>query len=144
VRYIYKEKTMKKIHAKFGVHTVAAIAMLTAAVAINPIAHAEEVYKVEGTKVDKATFNGWKLYKRQRCETCHGPTAEGGAAFPNLLNSLKTMNKEDFSKVVLNGRGSMPPFQANTAVAQGIDGLYAYLKGRSDGAIPASELQEMP
>ncbi len=32
----------------------------------------------------------------------------------------------------------------NKAVADGIDGLYAFLKGRSDGAIPAGELQEMP
>ena len=123
---------------------LAAVSTLAVVVSICPIAHAEALYKVEGKSVDRATFNGWKIYKRQRCETCHGPTAEGGAAFPNLVTGLKTMSQDDFKATVLNGRKNMPAFQGNQAVVQGIDGLYAYLKGRSDGAIPAGELQEMP
>jgi len=95
-----------------------------------------------GGAVDTATFNGWKTYKRQRCETCHGGTAEGSAAFPNLLESLKKLSKDDFKKVVLDGRNAMPAHKANKAVVDNIDGLYAYLKGRSDGAIPAGELEE--
>ena len=92
--------------------------------------------------VDEATFNGWKIYKRQRCETCHGPNGEGAAAFPNLLNSLKTLDKAKFSEVVLNGRSAMPSFKANKAVADGIDNLYTFLKGRSDGTVPAGELEQ--
>lgn len=95
-----------------------------------------------GGAVDTATYNGWKTYKRQRCETCHGATGEGSAAFPNLLESLKKLSKDDFKKVVLDGRNAMPAHKANKAVVENIDGLYAYVKGRSDGSIPAGELEE--
>lgn len=109
-----------------------------------PSARAEEVpYKVEGNKVDPATYKGYQTYKRQRCETCHGQTGEGSAAFPNLLTALKTKTQDDFKTVVLEGKGAMPAHKANKAVTDNLDGLYAYLKGRSDGAIPAGELEEM-
>jgi mono/diheme cytochrome c family protein len=103
----------------------------------------EAPYKVEGNKVDAATYKGYQTYKRQRCETCHGQTGEGSAAFPNLLTSLKTKTKDEFKTVVLEGKGSMPAHKSNKAVVDNIDGLYSYLKGRSDGAIPAGELEEM-
>jgi mono/diheme cytochrome c family protein len=96
-----------------------------------------------GGAVDKATYNGWKTYKRERCETCHGATGEGSAAFPNLLESLKKLSKEEFTKTVMEGTPKgMPPHKARKAVVDNIDGLYAYLKGRSDGSIPAGELEE--
>jgi mono/diheme cytochrome c family protein len=95
-----------------------------------------------GSAVDTATYNGWKTYKRQRCETCHGPTGQGSAAFPNLLESLKKLSKDDFKKVVLEGRNAMPAHKANKTVVENIDGLYAYLKGRSDGSIPVGDLEE--
>ena len=126
------------------IKTFALLGSFAAALLIQPAAQAETPYQVDGNKVDKATFGGWKIYKRQRCETCHGPSGEGAAAFPNLLNSLKNLDKAAFTEVVLNGRNAMPAFKDNQAVAGGIDGLYAFLKGRSDGAIPAGELQEMP
>lgn len=91
--------------------------------------------------VDQATFDGAKLYKRERCETCHGQTGEGSAAFPNLLNSLKSKTKEQFQEVVLNGKAAMPAFKSNKKVVDGIDALYTYLKGRSDGTVPAGELE---
>ncbi|MEY2700752.1 MAG: hypothetical protein RIQ52_1507 [Pseudomonadota bacterium] len=91
--------------------------------------------------VDEATYAGSKLYKRERCETCHGATGEGSAAFPNLLNSLKNLTKEQFVTTVLNGRNAMPPYSANKKVADGIDSLYTYLKGRSDGTVPAGDLE---
>jgi mono/diheme cytochrome c family protein len=103
----------------------------------------EAPYKVEGNKVDSATFKGYQTYKRQRCETCHGQTGEGSAAFPNLLTSLKTKSKEEFKTIVLEGKNAMPAHKNNKAVVDNIDGLYAYLKGRSDGAIPAGELEEL-
>jgi mono/diheme cytochrome c family protein len=135
---------MQRIDTLFALRRLAAAGALVLAASVCSIAHAEAPYKVEGKAVDKATFKGWKLYKRQRCETCHGPTAEGGAAFPNLVTGLKNMSADDFKATVLNGRNNMPAFSGNKAVVDGIDGLYAYLKGRSDGAIPVGELQEMP
>lgn len=127
-----------------AIKTFTVLGSLAAALALQPAAHAGETYQVDGNKVDKITFGGWKIYKRQRCETCHGPTGEGAAAFPSLVNSLKTLDKAAFTEVVLNGRNAMPAFKDNQAVAGGIDGLYGFLKGRSDGAIPPGELQEMP
>ena len=97
---------------------------------------------VWAAKVDKETFDGWKLYKRERCETCHGPTAEGAAAFPNLVNSLKTIDKAKFVEVVTNGTAKgMPPHKANAKVMDGMEKLYKFLKGRSDGTVPAGELE---
>ena len=63
----------------------------------------------------------------------------------SLINSLKTISKEDFKTVVLNGRleKGMPSFKTNEAVAKHIDDLYAYLKGRSDGAITRAKVEEM-
>lgn len=115
---------------------IAVLGLVTAAVAFGSVAQAE------GNSVDKSTFNGWKLYKRQRCETCHGATAEGGAAFPNLLTALKTRSKDEFTTIVTEGKGNMPAFKGNAAVVNGIDDLYTYLKGRSDGVVPAGELTE--
>jgi mono/diheme cytochrome c family protein len=71
--------------------------------------------------------NGEKLYKRNRCETCHGGDLKGSAAFPNLLTSPKTADKAEFSKIVLEGKSAMPSFKANAAVAGGIDDLYEYI-----------------
>lgn len=116
---------------------------LSLAVASAAFAEEDAPYKVEGNKVDSATYMGAKIYKRERCETCHGPTGEGGAAFPNLVEGLKKLTKEQFVQVVLEGRNAMPPHKARKAVVDNMDGLYAYLKGRSDGAIPAGDLEEM-
>ena len=37
----------------------------------------------------------------------------------------------------------MPSFGGNPAVADNLNALYAYLKGRSDGAITSAKVQEM-
>jgi hypothetical protein len=37
----------------------------------------------------------------------------------------------------------MPNFDGSKMVVENIDGLYAYLKGRSDGAIPPGRLEEL-
>ena len=54
-----------------------------------------------------------------------------------LVESLKKLSKEDFHKTIMNGRPEkgMPPFSASTMVTDNWEGLYAYLKGRSDGKI---------
>ncbi len=73
---------------------------------------------------------GEKLYKRERCETCHGGNLQGSAAFPNLLTSPKTADKGEFSKIVLEGKGAMPAFKANEKVAGGIDSLFDYINSK--------------
>lgn len=79
---------------------------------------------------DEAVDAGEKLYKRERCETCHGGNLQGSAAFPNLLTSPKTADKAEFSKIVLEGKGAMPAFKENKKVAEGIDNLFAYINSK--------------
>jgi hypothetical protein len=65
---------------------------------------------------------------------------------PSLIQSLKVLSKDDFVKVVMEGRleKGMVSFKENPQVTQNIDALYAYLKGRSDGAITRAKVQEIP
>jgi mono/diheme cytochrome c family protein len=99
-------------------------------------------YQVQdGTKVDQKTLNGWKTWRALACERCHGAAQEGMVG-PSLLQSLKVLSKEDFHAVVMNGRPEkgMPPFNTSTMVGENWEGLYAYLKGRSDGKIQPGRL----
>ena len=104
-------------------------------------------YKVQGNKVDAATLAGWKTWRSLACDRCHGKEQQGeGPAGPSLNAGLKSMTKEEFKEVVLKGRiaKGMPNFDGSKAVTDNIDGLYAYLKGRSDGAIPPGRLEPLP
>ena len=102
-------------------------------------------YKVaEGNKVDAQTLSGWKTWRAMACERCHGAAQEGMVG-PSLVNSLKVLSKEEFKATVLKGRidKGMPNFDTSKMVSENIDNLYAYLKGRSDGAIQPGRLQEI-
>ncbi len=95
----------------------------------------------DGNKVDPKTLDGWKTWRASACERCHGAEQEGLVG-PSLVNSLKTMSKEDFHTTVINGRPDkgMPPWGSSEMVTKNWEGLYAYLKGRSDGAIKPGHL----
>jgi len=102
-------------------------------------------YKVAGgNKVDAQTLSGWKTWRAMACERCHGAAQEGMVG-PSLVNSLRVLSKDEFKAVVLKGRieKGMPNFDASKMVSDNIDNLYAYLKGRSDGAIEPGRLQEI-
>ena len=113
------------------------------------IAHAQDAkapYKVtDGYKVDANTMKGFRAWRQAACDRCHGPNQEGMVG-PSLINSLKTLTKDQFVATVKNGRldKGMPSFGTNAAVTDNIDQLYAYLKGRSDGAITRAKVEEMP
>src|ERR1700748_2283514 len=94
-------------------------------------------YKVvDGNKVDPDTYLGWKTWRALACERCHGAKQEGGVG-PALVDSLKTMSKADFKTTVMEGRieKGMPPWKGSQMMLDNWEGLYAYLKGRSDGKI---------
>lgn len=74
--------------------------------------------------------NGEKLYKREGCQGCHGPTLTGAAGIPNLIASPKTATKEDFQKAVLDGNGAMAVFKNNEKVKAGIDDLYEFISSK--------------
>ena len=116
--------------------------LLTAAV----VCSAADLYKVvDGYKVDPETLKGFRAWRAAACDRCHGANQEGMVG-PSLINSLKTLTKEQFVTTVTNGRleKGMPSFGQNPTVKENIDALYAYLKGRSDGAITRAKVEEMP
>ena len=102
-------------------------------------------YKVvDGTKVDAFTLKGFHTWRSAACDRCHGANQEGMVG-PSLIDSLKTLTKEQFVATVTQGRleKGMPSFGQNPTVTDNIDALYAYLKGRSDGAITKAKVQPM-
>jgi mono/diheme cytochrome c family protein len=125
--------------------TPVVVAANNAAPAAAPTAGGATPYKVvDGSKVDTATMNGWRTWRALACERCHGANQEGMVG-PSLVNSLKTLSKDDFKKTVMGGRPEkgMPNFDGAKQVVDNIDGLYAYLKGRSDGAINPGKVSEI-
>jgi len=99
---------------------------------------------VDGYKVDSNTMNGFRAWRAAACDRCHGANQEGLVG-PSLIESLKTLSKEDFIKTVRDGRldKGMVSFASSKIVMDNIDNLYAYLKGRSDGAITRPKVEEI-
>ena len=109
------------------------------------VCHAADapLYKVvDGYKVDAKTMDGFRAWRAAACDRCHGANQEGLVG-PSLITSLKTLSKDEFVKTVMNGRPNtqMVAFSGNTTVTKNIDALYAYLKGRSDGAITKARVE---
>ena len=101
------------------------------------------LYKVvDGFKVDENTMKGFRAWRAAACDRCHGANQEGLVG-PSLLASMKTLSKEDFVKTVRDGRleKGMQSFGTSPQVMENMDHLYAYLKGRSDGAIKRSKVE---
>jgi mono/diheme cytochrome c family protein len=100
---------------------------------------------VDGNKVDPETLKGFKAWRAAACDRCHGANQQGLVG-PSLIERLKTLTKDEFVKTVTDGRleKGMPSFKTSKMVMSNIDHLYAYLKGRSDGAITKSKVEPMP
>ena len=105
-------------------------------------AQEEKPYSVVDGKVDKGTYNGYRRYHAS-CHTCHGPDGLGSSYAPNLVESMKVLDFDQFTEVVINGRQNvtgtqknvMPAFGEIEDVALYIDDIYAYLVARADDAI---------
>ena len=99
----------------------------------------------DGYKVDAETMKGFRAWRAAACDRCHGANQEGLVG-PSLITSLKTLTKEEFVTTVTKGRleKGMQSFGNSPAVMDNINQLYAYLKGRSDGAITRAKVEEMP
>ncbi len=111
-----------------------------------PSPSGEALYKVaEGYKVDANTLKGFRAWRAAACDRCHGANQEGLVG-PSLLASLKVLTKEEFVKTVRDGRleKGMQSFGSSPVVMENMDSLYAYLKGRSDGAITRAKVEAMP
>jgi mono/diheme cytochrome c family protein len=99
---------------------------------------------VDGFKVDANTMNGFRAWRAAACDRCHGANQQGLVG-PSLLESFKLLSREEFVKAVTEGRleKGMPSFKTSPMVMQNTDGLYAYLKGRSNGDITRSKVEEL-
>jgi mono/diheme cytochrome c family protein len=107
------------------------------------MAQATAPYKVvDGNKVDAETLKGFRTWRAAACDRCHGANQEGMVG-PSLINSLKTLSKDDFTKIMADGRPDkgMPGWSSNPGVMNNVAQLYAYLKGRSDGAITQAKVE---
>ena len=105
----------------------------------------KSLYKVvDGTKVDSNTMNGFRAWRSAACDRCHGANQEGLVG-PSLLDRFKSLSKEEFVKIVSEGRleKGMPSFKTSQMVMDNTDGLYAYLKGRSNGDITRAKVEEL-
>lgn len=102
-------------------------------------------YRVqEDGTIDFLTYRGFQRYHSE-CHVCHGPEGVGSTYAPALTDSLKTMSYSDFVAVVASGRvvhtpgggeSVMPALGDNKNVMCYLDGIYAYLKARSDDVLP--------
>ncbi len=121
--------------------TLLALSLLVATTAFGQ----EKLYTVvDGYKVDPETMKGFRTWRQAACDRCHGANQEGMVG-PSLVNSLKTLTKEEFIKTVRDGRldKGMQSFGSSQVVMDNINQLYAYLKGRSDGAITRAKVEEI-
>lgn len=104
-----------------------------------------ELYTVvDGVAVDKDTMKGFRAWRAAACDRCHGANQEGMVG-PSLIESLKKLSKDDFVVVIRDGRleKGMQAFKDSKIVMDNVDHLYAYLKGRSDGAITQAKVTEI-
>ena len=127
---------------------VAAVALAQApapAPAAAPAAGDKPYTVTDGTVVDAKTMQGFRTWRAAACDRCHGPNQEGLVG-PSLIDSLKVLSKDDFKKTVHDGRldKGMPSFADSASVVENLDNLYAYLKGRSDGAITSARVTQAP
>jgi mono/diheme cytochrome c family protein len=106
----------------------------------------DKVYTVvDGYKVDAETMKGFRAWRAAACDRCHGANQEGLVG-PSLVDKMKTLTKEEFVTTVKLGRveKGMQSFGNSPVVMDNINQLYAYLKGRSDGAITRAKVEELP
>lgn len=99
----------------------------------------------DGKKVDAKTYAGYSTYTNS-CVTCHGREGTGGmGGGKDILAYLKTASKDDFKSTVLNGRPGtqMVAFKTVAPVADNVDAIYAYMKGRADGKIARGSLDKL-
>src|SRR5882757_5687972 len=129
--------------------TAALTALATIAMAQQPAATPASGDKpygtvVDGIKVNAHVMDGFRAWRASACDRCHGANQEGLVG-PSLLESLKTLSKEDFVKTVRDGRldKGMVGFATSKTVMDNIDNLYAYLKGRSNGDITRPKVEEL-
>ncbi len=100
-------------------------------------------YNIKDGKTDWYTYSGYRRYHSE-CHVCHGPDGEGSTYAPALVTSLKNIDYQTFTEVVVQGRQNvgggkesvMPSLGTNNNVICYLDDIYVYLRARAEGALP--------
>ncbi len=95
--------------------------------------------------LDWYTYSGFKRYHDAGgCTQCHGPAGKGSTFGPELVEWLKNKDYATFQDIVADGRiirkpgggkSVMPALRGNKNVMCFLEDIYAYLRGRSQGAM---------
>lgn len=96
-------------------------------------------------KIDNFLIKGFRTFSQ--CQVCHGMDGNGSTFAPSLLDKLKDdLDYDLFVDRVANGFtgqiGVMPEWKNNPNIMKKMNNLYAYLKARADGVIPAGRLKK--
>lgn len=121
------------------------LGVAVAGTVLAPIGQAAPPTVLDGYRVDADTYAGYRIWKTQNCGGCHGAEQQGLSG-PALTESLARLTKEEFVQTVLQGRPAkrMPAFGHLPSVANQIEHLYSYLKGRADGVITRAQVEPLP
>jgi len=90
--------------------------------------------------VEVPLYKGWQQYSLQ-CARCHGEDAQGSSFGPSLLTALgpegQVPTREEFLRILAGSRADkgMPSAEKMGLDSVYFDGMYEYLKGRSDGRL---------
>jgi len=97
--------------------------------------------------LDRDTYIGWRTF-HGFCHRCHAQDAVGSTFAPNLLDRIQGFDFDAFVDRTANGFtgqvGVMPPWKDNPNVSKRYKELFAYLKARSDGALPRGRPKKKP
>jgi mono/diheme cytochrome c family protein len=108
--------------------------------AVSTVAAIDPYHPPARDTVDVAAYKGWQQYSLQ-CARCHGEDAQGTSFAPSLVVALKpaghASSPEEFTRILTEGRPDkgMPSASKMGLDSAYFDGLYQYLKGRSDGRL---------
>ena len=95
----------------------------------------------KGAAVSADVYEGWRQYS-VHCARCHGQDVLGNPVAANLLESTgkggAMAEAGPFTAVVLKGRPDrgMPGFDGQVTAGQA-SAIYAYVRGRATGEVPA-------
>src|SRR5262245_39600772 len=90
--------------------------------------------------VEVSLYKAWQQYQLQ-CARCHGEDAQGTSFAPSLLVALRpdghVPTQEEFVTILTKGREDKGMPSAGKMGVDSVywDGLYQYLKGRSEGRL---------
>jgi mono/diheme cytochrome c family protein len=108
---------------------------------------AEETPSAPRCAADVRTFVGARVF-RAHCASCHGDDAEGSAFAPNLTERMRGMDMRRFFAALDEGylgpHSTEAPRGRDPGVAPYYNELWAYLRARVDGALPAGPVGRLP